>query len=151
MQNPGLGSLGLIDLGGLEWAWTVAVVATIVVAFVSVKGVSLVSVGLSWREKPGGVRVRVQSFSSSSDGNCIVTASGVFSAELLKSSEAEVEDSLEGAKNASKVAAEMVFIFEKKTTAVVLPKLSSVLRAEKVGVVHNLFISFFDILRMTAG
>lgn len=139
MQNQGIG-LGLISLASVEWAW-VAVVATIVMAFVSVRRVSIFSVGLTWRGKPGQMRVQVQSFSSSLDGNCIVTARGMFSAGLVKSSEPEAEVSSEccggsgGAASSnpgSKVAAEMFFVFEKKTTSVVVPKLSSPLRTEKV-------------------
>lgn len=138
MQNQGIG-LGLISLASAEWAAWLAVVATIVMAFVSVRRVSIFSVGLTWRGKPGQMRVQVQSFSSSLNGNCIVTARGMFSAGLVKSSEPEAEVSSEccgggggAASNpSSKVAAEMFFVFEKKTTSVV-PKLSSPLRTEKV-------------------
>ncbi len=152
MENPlevlgvllqrGAGSGMGVSFHGLEWAW-VAIVATIVIAFVSAKRVSIVSVGWTWGAKPGQVRLRVHSFSSMSDGS-IVTASGMFSAELLNCSadscsEDASSSSVDGVVSetgaASKLAAEMVFIFEKKTpSAALLRRQSSASRVlpEKV-------------------
>ncbi|KAG0624985.1 hypothetical protein M758_2G018800 [Ceratodon purpureus] len=119
-----------VSFRGLEWAW-VAVVATIVIAFVSAKRVSIVSVGWTWGAKPGQVRVRVHSFSSMSDGS-IVAASGMFSAELLNcsadscSEDASSSGSDVVSETAGKVAAEMVFIFEKKTPSATLLKQQTV-------------------------
>lgn len=117
MPGSGMG-LGSIGFQGLEWAW-VAIVATIVVMFVSAKRVSIVSVGWTWGAKPGQVRVRVHSFSSMSDGS-IVAASGMFSAGIVNCSADSCSEDASSSSDcaseaASKVAAEMVFIFEKKT------------------------------------
>lgn len=116
-----------VSFQGLEWAW-VALLATIVIAFVSAKRVSIVSVGWTWGAKPGQVRVRVHSFSSMSDGS-IVAASGMFSAGLLNCSadscSEDASSSSDGnvvSDTAGKVAAEMVFIFEKKTPSASLLK-----------------------------
>jgi hypothetical protein len=78
-NNPGLGGgLGL----GLEWAACVAVVATtLVVALVSVKRRDPSSPGIH-KSGRGQVRLQLKSISSSSSGNCVVTTSRLFSAEL---------------------------------------------------------------------
>ncbi|CAM6038628.1 unnamed protein product [Sphagnum compactum] len=78
-NNPGLGGgLGL----GLEWAACAAVVATtLVVALVSVKRRDPSSTGIH-KSGRGQVRLQLKSISSSSSGNCVVTTSRLFSAEL---------------------------------------------------------------------
>lgn len=125
LQNPGVG-LGSIRFLGSEWVW-VAILATVVIAVFSLTRVSVVSVGWSWGAKPGHVRLRLLSFSSMSDGS-IVTASGMFSAKMLSCSsdscnEAASNSSTCASEAASKVAAEMFFIFEKKTSPCsLLPK-----------------------------
>ena len=131
LQGGAGGGMG-VSFHGVEWAW-VAIVATIVIAFVSAKRVSIVSVGWTWGAKPGQVRVRVHSFSSMSDGS-IVTASGMFSAELLSCSadscSEDASSSSDGGggsdASAGKLAAEMVFIFEKKTPSAALLRHQSI-------------------------
>ena len=121
MQNAGLG-LGSVSFQGVQVLWVV-VVATIVLALVSVTRVSYVSVGWTWGSKPGQVRVRVQSFSSLLEDG-IVTASGMFSAEILNcSADSCSEDASSSVSEPD--AAEMVFFFEKKKNLLALPTQSS--------------------------
>ncbi|KAG0612592.1 hypothetical protein M758_6G040100 [Ceratodon purpureus] len=122
MQNAGLG-LGSVSFQGVQVLWVV-VVATIVLALVSVtRTVSYVSVGWTWGSKPGQVRVRVQSFSSLLEDG-IVTASGMFSAEILNcSADSCSEDASSSVSEPD--AAEMVFFFEKKKNLLALPTQSS--------------------------
>lgn len=115
MQNPGLGlGFGSINFRGQEFLW-VAVVATLVLAMLSMLRVSVVSVGWTWGSKPGHVCVRVQSFSSLSDIR-------IFDEEILsRTSDSCSKDASSSSDEQSKTA-EMVFIFGKTSPLIHHPR-----------------------------
>jgi hypothetical protein len=106
----GLGFSRSVSFQGLELLWVVFI-ATIVLAVMSVtRGVSVMTWG--WSKSGSHVRVRVQSFASLADG-AIVTAGGMFSAEIVHSSST---DSCSEDADESPVSerAEMLFYFDEK-------------------------------------
>lgn len=109
--GPGTGLGFSRSVQGLELLW-VGFIATLVLVVMSVtRGVSVMTWG--WSKSGSHVRVRVQSFASLADVGAIVTAGGMFSAEIVHSSSA---DSCSEDADESPVSehSEMVFYFDEK-------------------------------------
>lgn len=102
----GLGLPRSVSFQGLELLWVV-VVATIVLAVVSVSRVSVVTWGWSTNKSEGGhVRVRVH--------GAIVTAGGMFSAEIVNCSADSCSEDASSSDECVAERAEMLFIFDQK-------------------------------------